>query len=159
FPDLFIIAPPGSSIGADAPTTKPATRPSILSNAFGLFGKKPATTQPTTEPTSPQSPSTPNTPGKLAGSLLNKILPGTQPTAKAPSTQPSAPAVRQPGVLDYVQAMLGADSDTSGKTGLAIDQIKLLEKVPGIRGNEIMPIAIASPQFGHGMQSIILTAM
>ena len=45
------------------------------------------------------------------------------------------------------------------KPGVEIDQVKTLEQVPGIRGNEIMPIAIASPQFGHGMASMLLTAM
>jgi ABC-type antimicrobial peptide transport system permease subunit len=148
FPDLFIIAPPGSTIAAnDSATTRPATRPSILSNAFGLFGKRPAATQPAT---SPAVPETPNTPGKAAGSLLARVF---------PTSQPSAAPGKSPGLTDYLQAMFGGNPDESGKTGLAIDQIKLLEKVPGIRGNEIMPIAIASPQFGHGMQSLLLTAM
>src|SRR3954454_25267504 len=49
--------------------------------------------------------------------------------------------------------------DDGPKAGVEIDQVKILEKVPGLKGNEIMPIAIASPQFGHGMTSIILTAM
>jgi len=45
------------------------------------------------------------------------------------------------------------------QSGVAIDQVKTLETVPGIRDKEIMPIAIASPQFGHGMTSFLLTAM
>lgn len=151
FPDLFIIAPPGSTIAANEPATKPSTQPSILSNAFGLFGKRKAATQPATAPASPDQP---NTPGKLAGSLLAKVMP-----ASAPTTKPTTGPARQPGMVDYLQAMLGNNPEEPSKTGLMIEQIKLLEKVPGIRGNEIMPIAIASPQFGHGMHSIIMTAM
>ena len=44
-------------------------------------------------------------------------------------------------------------------SGVEIDQVKTLEEIPGIRKKEIMPIAIASPQFGHGVSSVLMTAM
>lgn len=42
--------------------------------------------------------------------------------------------------------------------GVDIEQVKILEEVPGIRDKQVMPIAIASPQFGHGAGAFLLTA-
>ncbi|MDB5298197.1 MAG: macB 7, partial [Phycisphaerales bacterium] len=45
---------------------------------------------------------------------------------------------------------LGSIFGQGPKQGVEVDQVKTLEKVEGIRAGEIMPIAIASPQYGHG---------
>jgi ABC-type antimicrobial peptide transport system permease subunit len=150
FPDLFIVATsgasgeaaaPGGPTPGDAAQTRPAmaagtqpaaaTRPTLLSTAFGLFGS-----------------ATPAAPTATAPA-------GSQPAA----SQPAKPV----GVFDRVASLFGSGSSDAevnqSKPGVEVDRIKVLEKIPGIRGNEIMPIAIASPQFGHGMTSLILTAM
>lgn len=59
----------------------------------------------------------------------------------------------------FIVSPPGANIIGSKKTGIAFEQMRDIAKVPGIRNGEIMPIAIASPQFGHGMTSVALTLM
>jgi ABC-type antimicrobial peptide transport system permease subunit len=137
FPDLFLYYSPSASsdqaerIASALPATQPTTQPAAARKEWTpwelLASRKPA-----------EPPAT-----------------ATRP-ATAPTTQPE-----RPGLLTRVAGTLMGFRPNAGeadsKAGVLVDDLAKIRTVPGVAGGRVMPVAIASPDFGHGLQSLVLT--
>ncbi|HEX8912701.1 MAG TPA: FtsX-like permease family protein [Humisphaera sp.] len=156
FPDLFLYYSPSVSTEASTATAANLTR---------------ATTGPASRPATPPAAS-PFNPWKLLSSspkpATAPAAPATVPTrpplvAIATTTAPAAAPTTAPSTQPSLFAQLGRQlfglrpNAGDGKAGVALDDLAKVKSVPGVAQGKVMPIAIASPDFGHGLGGLLMT--